>query len=121
MPNKENILKYNHSQKSVKVPFVIYVDFETILGKTSTCDDVPEASYTAEVNKPTAYGFLNFRKYSYDNSKYNQHFYRWEDCLIKFRDITSYIIFLQSKTLKNDTIKKETLNHGYIMNHVINV
>ena len=76
MPNKENILKYNHSQKSVKVPFVIYVDFEMILGKTSTCDDVPEASYTAEVNKPTAYGFLNLRKYSYDNSKYNQHFYR---------------------------------------------
>ena len=32
MPNEENkIMKYNHGQKSIKVPFIIYVGFETIL------------------------------------------------------------------------------------------
>ena len=32
MPNKDNkILKYNHGEKSMKVPFIIYADLECLL------------------------------------------------------------------------------------------
>ena len=38
MPKEDNkILKYNHSEKSVRAPFVIYVDLECLLEKMSTC------------------------------------------------------------------------------------
>ena len=38
MPNKDNkILKYNHGERSMKVPFIIYADLESLLEKMSTC------------------------------------------------------------------------------------
>ena len=37
MPNEENnILKYNVAQKSMKIPFIIYGDFECMLEEIST-------------------------------------------------------------------------------------
>ena len=36
--NKDNnILKYNHGEKSMKVPLIIYADTEFLLEKISTC------------------------------------------------------------------------------------
>ena len=38
MPTKSNnIIKYNHGEKSMKLPFVIYADLECLLEKMSTC------------------------------------------------------------------------------------
>ena len=38
MPTKNNnIIKYNHGEKSVKTPFIIYADLECLLEKTSIC------------------------------------------------------------------------------------
>ena len=43
MPNEDNkILKYNHGEKSVKAPFLIYADLESLLEKINTCYDNPE-------------------------------------------------------------------------------
>ena len=34
MPNEDNkILKYNHGEKSMKAPFIIYADLESLLEK----------------------------------------------------------------------------------------
>ena len=45
MPKKDNkILKYNHGEKSMKVPFIIYADFESLLEKMDTCHNNPEKS-----------------------------------------------------------------------------
>ena len=34
MPEKDNkILKYNHGEKSMKVPFIIYADLKSLLEK----------------------------------------------------------------------------------------
>ena len=33
MLKEESILKYNHGEKSIKVPFIIYVDMESLLYK----------------------------------------------------------------------------------------
>ena len=45
-----NILKFNHEQKSVKIPFDIYDYIESLLEKISTCDKNPQESYTIKTN-----------------------------------------------------------------------
>ena len=40
------ILKYNPGEKSLKVPFITYVDLECLLKKISACQNNPEESYT---------------------------------------------------------------------------
>ena len=43
MPNEDNkILKYNHGEKSLKVPFMIYANLECLLEKTHSCQNNPE-------------------------------------------------------------------------------
>ena len=47
MPNEGNkFLEYNHGEKSLKVPFIIYVDIEPLLGKIHSCQNDPEKSST---------------------------------------------------------------------------
>ena len=47
MPNKDNkILKYNHVEKSLKAPFMIYADLECLLEKMHLCQNNLEKSYT---------------------------------------------------------------------------
>ena len=45
IPEEDNkILKYNHGEKSIRAPFVIYVDLEFLLEKMSTCHNNPKKS-----------------------------------------------------------------------------
>ena len=47
MPKEDNeILKYNHGQKTMRAPFVIYADLECLLEKMSTCHNNPKKSST---------------------------------------------------------------------------
>ena len=47
MPTENNnILKYNHGEKSLKVPFTIYADLECLLIKQQSCQNNPNESYT---------------------------------------------------------------------------
>ena len=47
MPTKVNkILKYNHGEKSLKTPFVIYADLECFLIKKQSCQSNPNECYT---------------------------------------------------------------------------
>ena len=49
MPEKDNkILKYNHGEKSMKVPFVICADLECLLEKMSTCHNNPKKLSTTK-------------------------------------------------------------------------
>ena len=51
MPNEDNkILQYNHGEKSMRAPFVIYADLESLLEKMDTCHDNPEKSSTTKIN-----------------------------------------------------------------------
>ena len=61
MPEKDNkILKYNHGEKSVKVPFIIYADLEPLLEKMNTSHNNPEKSSTTKINKHTPSGYSLF-------------------------------------------------------------
>ena len=47
MPNEGNkTLKYNHGEKSLKVPFIIYADLESLLVKIHSCQNNPKKPYT---------------------------------------------------------------------------
>ena len=61
MPNEDNkILKYNHGEKSMKAPFIIHADLESLLEKISTCYDSLEKSSTTKINKHIPSGYLLF-------------------------------------------------------------
>ena len=54
MPEEHNkILKYNHREKSMRAPFVIYADLEHLLEKKSTFNNNPEKSSTTKTNTHT--------------------------------------------------------------------
>ena len=50
MPNEDNkILQYNHEEKSMRAPFIIYADLESLLEKMDTCHDNLEKSRQSRV------------------------------------------------------------------------
>ena len=112
MPTKDNnIIKYNHGEKSVKLPFVIYADSEFLLEKMSTCINNPNESSTTEINKHTPSGYSLFTHCSFDESKNKLNYYRGEDCVKKFckdlRTHTTKIINYEKKKMMPLTIKEE--------------
>ena len=70
MPTKDNnIIKYNHGEKSMKVPFIIYADLECLLEKMGTCINNPNESSTTKINKHTPSGYSIFTICSFDESR----------------------------------------------------
>ena len=85
MPEKDNkISTYNHREKSMKAPFIIYADIDSLLGKMSTCHNNPEKSSTTKINKHTASGYSLFTHCSFDKTKNRLDYYRGEDCMKNF-------------------------------------
>ena len=85
MPKKDNnIIKYNHGEKSMKVPFIIYADLECLLVKMCTCVNNPYESSTTKINKRTPSGYSIFISCSFEESKNKLNYYRGKDCMKKF-------------------------------------
>ena len=85
MPIKgNNSIKYNHGEKSIKMPFTIYADLECLLEKMSTCQNNPNKSSTTKINKHTPSGYSIFTCCSFDESKNKISYYRGDDCMKKF-------------------------------------
>ena len=104
MPTKNNnIIKYNHGEKSMKLPFVIYADLECLLEKMSTCINNPNESSTTKINKHTPSGYSIFTHCSFDESKNKLNYYRGKDCMKKFskdlREHVSKIINYEKKKM----------------------
>ena len=93
MPTKSNnIIKYNHGEKSMKLPFVIYADLECLLEKISTCINNPNESSATKINKHTPSGYSIFTRCSFDKSKNKLNYYRGKDCMKKFsKDIREHV------------------------------
>ena len=83
IPSEYNkILKYNHGQKSMKAPFIIYADLEYLLEKMTTCHNNPEKSSTTKIITPSGYSL--FTNCSFDVTKNNLDCYRGKDCMERF-------------------------------------
>ena len=52
MPKEDNkILKYNNGEKSMKAPFIIFSDMESLLNKIYTClNNLKKSSATKKIN-----------------------------------------------------------------------
>ena len=84
MPEEDNkILKYNQGEKSMKVPFIIYADLESLLEKMNTCHNNPEKS-TTKINKHTPSGYSLFPHCSFDTTKNKLDYNRGKNCMINF-------------------------------------
>ena len=80
MPDENNkILKYNPGQKSLKVPYIIYGDIESLLQKIDTCQNNPKKSYTEKKAKHKPSGYSRVTYCSFDKSKTEWNHYRGKD------------------------------------------
>ena len=85
MPEEDNkILNYNHSEKYMRAPFVIYADLEPLLGKMSTCHNNPENSSTTKINDHTPFDYSLFTHCSFGTAKNKHDYYRGKNCIENF-------------------------------------
>ena len=116
MPTKDNnTIKYNHGEKSIKLPFVVYADLECLLEKMSTCYNNPEESSTTKINKHKPSGYSIFTHCSFDKSENKLNYYRGEDCMKKFcKDLREHarIIIIHEKKDMILLTKKEEENYN---------
>ena len=116
MPTKDNnIIKYNHGVKSIKMPFTIYADLECLLEKMDTCENDPNKSSTTKINKHIPSGYSIFTHCSFDESKNKLNYYRGDDCMEKFcrdlrEDSTKIINYEKKKIIPLTT--KEKIYHN---------
>ena len=83
MPNEDNkILKYNHGEKSMKVPFIIYA--ECLLEKMHWCQNNPEKSSTPKIIMNTPSGYSLFTNCSLDSTKDKLDCHRRKECMGRF-------------------------------------
>ena len=104
MPTKNNnIIKYYHGEKSMKLPFVLHADLECLFEKMSTCINNSNESSTTEINKYVPSGYSIFTHCSFDESKNKLNYYRGKDCIKKFskdlREHASKIINYEKKKM----------------------
>ena len=112
MPTKgNNIIKYNQGEKSIKMPFTIYVDLQFLLEKMSTCQNNPNKSSTTKINKYTPSDYSLFAHCSFDESKNKLNYHRGDDCMKKFcrdlREHSTKIITYKKKKMISLTTKEE--------------
>ena len=112
MPTKNNnVIKYNQGVKSIKLPFVIYVDLECLLEKMSTCQNNPNETSTTEINKHIPSGYSIFTHCSFDQTKNKLDSYRDKDCMKKFskdlRDHATKIINYEKKKMISLTTEEK--------------
>ena len=93
MPNENNkILKYNYGEKSMRVPFIIYVDLEYLLEKIHSCQNNPKKSYTERKIKYTPSGYSLFTNCSFHETKNQLDCYEGEDCTERFcKDLREHV------------------------------
>ena len=70
LPEEDNkILKYNQGEKSMKVPFIIYADLESLLEKMNTCHNNPKKPSTTKINNHTPSDYSLFKQCSSDTTE----------------------------------------------------
>ena len=85
MPNEDNkILKYNHGEKLMKAPAIIYADLKCLLEKMHSFRNDPEKSYTVKKTIHTPSGYSMFTHCPFDSTKNKLDCYRGKDWMERF-------------------------------------
>lgn len=84
VPN--NKVSFDKYQKQLKVPFVIYADFESFLRPIASCSNDPDLPHTEIVQRHDVYSFGYYIKCAYDDSLSKYRTYVGDDCAKKFME-----------------------------------
>ena len=115
MSKKNNaILKYNHAEKSMKAPFIIYSDSDSLLKKMNTCHNNPKKSSTTKINIHTSSGYSLFAQCSFDTIKSKLDYYRGKSYMKNFcldlREHTIKIINYEKKEMILSTKEEKKIH-----------
>ena len=102
MPTKNPIVKYTDEQYQLKVPFLIYADFESILVPVSGALNNPEMSSSRGINVHQPSGWCMYSKFAYGSEIDRLKQYRDKDCVDKFYET----IIAEAKRLYESAPKK---------------
>ena len=72
MPGEGTILSFKNYNRSMRVPFIVYADFESFIKPIDTCRPSPENSYTKQYQKHTPSSFCYYIK-CFDDEVYYQN------------------------------------------------
>lgn len=75
----QNILKFENYHKQLKVPFVVYADFETIIKPLALAEPDPQKPFTIATCEHQPYSFAYLIKCSYDDNLSKFQTYRGEN------------------------------------------
>ena len=109
MPKENEKIKYLRGEKSLKAPFIVYVDLECTLEKMQYCQNNPKNSYAERKakRKPSGYAWCSIC--SFDNTKNKWYFYRGKDFIEKLckdlKEFETEIINFIKKEMKPLTNK----------------
>ena len=72
MPGEGATLSFKNYNRSMRVPFIVYADFESFIKPIDTCGSNPKNSYTKQYQKHTPSGFCYYIK-CFDDEVYSQN------------------------------------------------
>ena len=71
MPEKGSFISFIHHNRSIKVPFVVYADFEAFTEEISTCEPNEKKSFTQKYQRHRPSGFC-YKIVCFDEQLFNQ-------------------------------------------------
>ena len=71
LPEKGTKISFQNHNRSMRVPFILYADFESFTPQLSTCQPNPDESYTKRYQKHTPSGYCYHTK-CFDDTLYSQ-------------------------------------------------
>ena len=60
LPKKDSSMHFSHDERLMRVPFVVYADFESFISPINTCTPDPNTSYTKQYQKHTPSSFCYY-------------------------------------------------------------
>ena len=84
VPKPGETIEFKNHKKSLRVPFVIYADFEAVTEKIDSASPNPEKSFTEKYQKHTPSGCCYYVKKDDVENYAEPVVYRGEDCVEKF-------------------------------------
>lgn len=83
-PVSNDTLQFDKFEKTLRIPFVVYADFEAFLNPIQTCAKDPSKPYTINVQKHEPYSFGYYIKCAYDDSLSKYETCSGPDCVSVF-------------------------------------
>ena len=71
MPEEDSIIEFQNFNRSMRVPFIVYADFESLIKPLNTCEPNPENSYPKKYQEHKPSRFCYFIK-CFDDEVYSQ-------------------------------------------------